>query len=276
MNKSLILIDTSYTAFYRFFATLRWFSHANPDEYKQLKEDPKYNWCENKLFIEKYEKMFMKSIVDLVKKKVFNNSTVIFCMDSPKETLWRTKLDPNYKGERADMSLKHNFKPTFTYTYETIIPQFIKDNNIHGIRIESMEADDIIASICMYLKETNKDKQIYLVSGDEDFLQLGRPSIQFVNYKQKKPFTLTDQEARNALKKKLLMGDKSDGIMGIFPKGSRVKKQELIESDEKLQEYLANNNDAMKQYENNIKMIDFNSIPKKYYNKAVKLFISIN
>ena len=276
MNKSLILIDTSYTAFYRFFATLRWFSHAYPDEYKQFKEDPKYNWCENKIFIEKYEKMFMKSIVDLVKKKVFNNSTVIFCMDSPKETLWRTKIDSNYKGDRADMSLKHNFKPTFTYTYETIIPQFIKDTNIHGMRIESMEADDIIASICMYLNETNKDIHVYLVSGDMDFLQLGRPSIQFVNYKQKKPFTLTEQEARNALTTKLLMGDKSDGIVGIFPKGSRVKKQELIESDEKLKEYLASNNNAMKQYENNVMMIDFKSIPKKYYNKAVKLFSSLN
>ena len=139
-----------------------------------------------------------------------------------------------------------------------------------------MEADDIIASICMYLNETNKDIHVYLVSGDMDFLQLGRPSIQFVNYKQKKPFTLTEQEARNALTTKLLMGDKSDGIVGIFPKGSRVKKQELIESDEKLKEYLASNNNAMKQYENNVMMIDFKSIPKKYYNKAVKLFSSLN
>lgn len=276
-NKSLILIDSSYTAFYRFFATLRWYSHANPDEYKEYKNDVTYNWFENKIFIEKYEKMFLKSIVDLVKKKTFDNSTIIFCMDSPKGTLWRTMIDPSYKGDRIDLSLKHNFKPTFTYTFETMIPQFIKDNNnIHGMRIDCMEADDIIASICMHLKEKNPDQTIYLVSGDMDFIQLGRESIQFANYKHKKPYNVTTEEAMISLKTKLLLGDKSDGIMGIFPKGSKIKKQELIESNEQLQEYLADNSDAKKQYEQNIKMIDFNSIPKKYFNKAVKMFITVD
>jgi 5'-3' exonuclease len=139
-----------------------------------------------------------------------------------------------------------------------------------------MEADDIIASICMHLNTTKPEQTIYLVSGDMDFIQLGRESIYFANYKHKKPYTVTTENAFISLKTKLLLGDKSDGIMGIFPKGSRVKKQELIESENKLQEYLNNNIDAKKQYEQNIMMIDFNSIPKKYLNKAVKMFISID
>ena len=32
---SLILIDTSYTSFYRFFATIRWYSLSNPEEFKE-------------------------------------------------------------------------------------------------------------------------------------------------------------------------------------------------------------------------------------------------
>ena len=53
-DKNLILVDTSYTSFYRFFATLRWYSLTNPDDYK-LNNNPEYNWFDNQIFIEKYE-----------------------------------------------------------------------------------------------------------------------------------------------------------------------------------------------------------------------------
>ena len=32
---NIILVDTSYTNFHRFYATLRWYSFANKDEYKE-------------------------------------------------------------------------------------------------------------------------------------------------------------------------------------------------------------------------------------------------
>ena len=38
MSKNIILIDTSYTTFHRFFATIRWFSFANKDEFKLYKD----------------------------------------------------------------------------------------------------------------------------------------------------------------------------------------------------------------------------------------------
>lgn len=267
MNKPLILIDTSYTSFYRFFATIRWYSLAHPEEFKELKNDNKYDWSTNKIFIEKYEKMYLDSIIKLVKKKVFDNSNIIFCMDSPKENVWRSTIQPNYKGDRCDLSLKHNFKTTFSYTYDKMIPNFIKQyNNINKIRIDKMEADDIIASICM----NNLNQTIYLVSGDDDFLQLGRPDIIFVNYKKKKPFILTTDEAYIALMTKIIMGDPSDCIPSIVPKGKRVNKKQLIESDAKLQEYLNNNPDAKKQYLHNQSMINFINIPKKYIDKIIE------
>ena len=68
---NIILVDTSYTAFYRFFATMRWFSMAHKDEMKKIKEINNYDWYTNKAFIEKYEKMFLTSIEKMVKKKVF-------------------------------------------------------------------------------------------------------------------------------------------------------------------------------------------------------------
>ena len=272
VKQHIILIDSSYTAFYRFFATLRWYSMANAEEFKELKGDATYDWMKNKVFIEKYEKMFLKSILDLVKKKVYNNSKIIFCMDTPKESLWRTELDCMYKGERADLSLKNNFKPTFAYTFDTMIPKFIQDNpNIKKLRIDKMEADDIIACICIHEKNINSNNSIILVSGDEDFKQLGREHLTFINYKSKKPLVLTEDEAILSLNTKLVMGDKSDCIKGIFPKGTKhPPSKELIEDNAKLETYIGSNNDAKKQYELNKKMIDFKNIPKKYFDKVIK------
>ena len=275
MTKPIILIDTSYTSFYRFFATIRWFSFAHQEEFNQLKNNKDYNWKTNKIFIEKYEKMYLSSIEKLVKKKIFNNSHIIFCMDSPKSDLWRTQILPNYKGDRIDLSLKYNFKPTFEYTYNNIIPDFINSyNNIYSLRLDKIEADDIIAIICMYFKETNPSQQLYIISGDEDFHQLGRNYITFINYKDK-PFVLTEEQAYKSLYNKFINGDTSDSIPSIFPKGKRIKKKEIIESQDKLNEYLENNPDAKKQFDINKKMIDFNYIPKIYYNKIIKMYNSL-
>jgi len=274
--KNLILVDISYVSFYRFFATIRWYSMAHAEEFAKYKADNKYDWCENKIFMEKYEKMYMESILKLVKKKIFNNSTIIFCMDSPKENLWRTQLSSTYKGDRADLSLKHDFKQVFSYTYTTMIPNIIKSNpTIHKIRIDEMEADDIIAIITMYMEEKHADVPIYLLSGDSDFLQLGRPNVIFINFKTKKSIILTKEEAYKALQSKIVLGDTSDNISSIFPQGKRIKKKTILESDENLKEYLNKNPEAKLIYEKNTKLIDFKFIPKKFINKAQKEFIII-
>ena len=272
MNKPLILIDTSYTSFYRFFATIRWFSFAFPEEFKELKSDNKYDWSKNEIFIKKYEKMYLESIIKLVKKKIFDNSKIFFCMDTPKEQLWRMEIQNDYKSGRADLSLKHNFRTTFDYTYDIMIPKFIEQyKNINKIRIDEVEADDIIACICMHFETIDSEQKIYLVSGDEDFLQLGRDNLIFINYKKKKPFVLTKDEAKSNLINKILNGDSSDNIQSIFPKGTRNKK-EIIESEIKLKNYLEINSDSKKQYDKNKLMIDFNNIPKNYFNKIIKIF----
>ena len=130
MSNILILIDVSYTAFYRFFATIKWFSFAYKDEYNLIKNDLLYDWSLNTIFIEKYEKMFLKSIIKIIKKKVFNNSKIIFCLDSPKESLWRSELDCTYKNNRDILLNKYNFKPIFKYTYDIMIPDIINTYSI--------------------------------------------------------------------------------------------------------------------------------------------------
>ena len=279
---TLILVDTSYTSFYRFFATLRWLSMHDPELYKAHKEDAKYDWSTNEIFMEKYEKMYLKSIIDLVGKKTFDDSKVIFCMDSPKENVWRNELMKGYKADRCDLSVKTNFKPAFNETYTKIIPKIIKENKdrIHKIRLEKLEADDIIAVICKYYEKKHPEEKIYLISGDKDFLQLGRDNLVFINYKSKKPLTLTHEEAKEQLKLKILNGDCSDNILTIFPKDRKVlslkKRKELIDDEDKLKEFLDENPEIKEKYKINCKMIDFNFIPKDLQKEILKEFKKLN
>ena len=272
----LILVDTSYTSFYRFFATLRWFSMHDAESYKTYKNDSNYDWSTNKIFMEKYEKMYLKSIIDIIGKKIFDTSTIIFCMDSPKENIWRNELMKGYKADRCEQSIKTNFKQVFNETYTTIIPKIIKENKdrIHKIRIDKLEADDIIAVICKHYEKKYSEEKVYLISGDKDFLQLGRENLIFINYKSKKPFTLTVEEAKEQLKLKILNGDCSDSILTIFPKDRKIlslkKRKELIENEDKLKEYLDENPEIKEKYKINCHMIDFNFIPKELQKEILK------
>ena len=130
----------------------------------------------------------------------------------------------------------------------------------------------MIAIISMHLEKSNPTRPVYLVSGDADFLQLGRDNLTFINYKAKKPIVLSKEQAAYALREKIITGDTSDCIPSIFPKGKRIKKKEILESDEKLIEYLNANPEAKIQYETNKKMIDFKNIPKTYITKVEKMY----
>jgi 5'-3' exonuclease len=267
---NIVLVDTSYTSFYRFFATLRWLSMAEPEMYKKYKDDPTYEWLNNNIFIEKYTKMYLESIIKLLTKKIYNNSHIIFCMDTQQDNIWRNDISCKYKSDRIDLSKKNNFKPVFKYTYSTLIPNIIKNNNnISCIKINELEADDIIAIITKYYHKNNPSKQIYLISGDQDFLQLGRENLFFLNYKNKKKISLTEEQALMSLHRKLLLGDKSDCIASIFPSRfkSKIKKQ-LLDSIDDFLDYIKSNEDMNNKYNHNKKLIDFNNIPEKY-NKLV-------
>jgi 5'-3' exonuclease len=247
-----------------------------PDFFKEKKSDVKYDWSENQIFIEKYEKMYLESIIKLVGKKEYKNSKVIFCLDSPKETIWRSKLVDDYKGDRFDMELKNNFKPTFKLTYENFIPKLIKENEgkIFSVKFDKLEADDLIALISKKYQQEKSETKIYLISGDKDFLQLGRENLVFLNYKAKKPIVLTNEEAKEALKNKILTGDCSDNICPIFPKDRKIlslkKRKEIIENNDELLSYLNENPDIKKKYELNQKLINFDYIPKKLQDELIK------
>lgn len=271
---NIILVDSSYTSFHRFFATMRWFSLAKKEEYKKYKDDKNYDWSTNEIFFEKYKKMYLESIIKLVTKKNFDNSIIIFCLDCKQDNIWRNKYKDDYKGGRQDLSLKYNFKKVFKKTYENYIPKLVKENgNIFLIKKNHIEADDIIALCTRYIRHKHPEKYIYLISGDQDFYQLGYDNLYFADYKKKDLLQFTKKEAKNQLYLKVINGDCSDNIPSIFPKELKIpnKRRKLIrESKKELVKYLKEYPQANKIYKLNKFLIDFKNIPKKYHSNIYK------
>ncbi len=270
---NIILVDTSYTTFHRFFATIRWYSFANKDAFKEHKDDNTYDWSQEPLFIEKYTKMYLESIINLVGKIIYNDSIIIFCQDAPSDTLWRHEFAECYKGNRIDLSEKYNFKPTFKYTYEELIPKLVKENkNIHSLLVPRMEADDLIALATKYIKYKRPDNITYIISGDNDFLQLGHDKLYIADYKKDNLIHLTKEEAREALRQKIVSGDCSDNIPSIFTdqKISNKIKKEVKENKDAMKKFLSENDKSNLQYKKNKKMISFKYIPKHFRKTVYK------
>jgi 5'-3' exonuclease len=261
--KNYILIDASYMAFYRFFATLHWFKLAKKEEYEKTQKIKLYNWSKNEIFMEKYKKIFLGSLEKLFGVSVLRESNIIFCCDSEKGEFWRTKIYKEYKGCRVDLSLKTNFKPVFKLTFDKIIPNLIKKNeyNFNIIKINEIEADDIIAIFC----KKYKNNKIIILSCDDDFTQLLNDNIAIIDFRIKKKKYLSKKESKLLLKQKIIKGDCSDNIPSIFPKDRKLlnlkERKKILEDKEYLYKFLYQNPLAAHQYNINKKLIDFNYIP---------------
>lgn len=276
---NIILVDTSYTNFHRFYATLRWYSFANKDEYKEkIKNNKDYDFTKDKIFMEKYEKMYLESLKKLLGNKVFKNSTIIYCEDSPQKSIWRNELTTCYKGNREDHSKKINIIPVFRYTFRKLIPKLVKDNNnIHEILVNRMEGDDVIAICSKYIKKKYPNKKVYIVSGDKDFYQLGYNNLFFADYKKKDLLNLTNNQAKEELRMKIINGDCSDNIKPILYniKISKSEKNKLLNDKKEMIKYLNENSKVRRRYIKNRQLISFKYIPKNYQKKVLKIIKKI-
>lgn len=277
--KKVVLIDTSYMAFYRFFAVLRWYQFAHKEDYKKTQEIKNYDWANNETFTSKYNKMFLESIEKTLKKKTLKESLLVFCCDSQRTKLWRKKIYPEYKDGRADLSEKNNFKTVFKYTYKKLIPKIIKQNKYptYMFKLSKLEADDLIAIISKELVRKNKDVDITILSGDDDFTQLLNKNIKIIDFRKKKFKEMTQNESKKLLYQKILKGDCSDNIPSVFPKDRKIvslkKRNEVMDDVNALEPFLNSNpeikEEIKKQFKINQKLIDFNFIPKKIVNKVL-------
>ena len=102
LDLPILLIDTSYWLYYRFFSLRNWYYRAYPEKYNNYANDKNsfnadYNWFEDEVFMTKYKKLFIENIKKICKKFKTKMENVVFCIDCPHNDIWRktyiTKLN---------------------------------------------------------------------------------------------------------------------------------------------------------------------------------------
>jgi 5'-3' exonuclease len=258
-NKAVILIDTSYFVFYRYFSTLRWFQFRNEDiDYSTI--------TDNETFMEAFYKHVQDDFKKLCKSWDTTLSQFIFCCDCSRGTIWRNNFTNGYKSLRIQ---NQTFNPTiFTKFYA-----FIEKLNLHKIAIDCLEADDVV-----YLtKQLMTDEQcIIIITNDNDYLQIVDERTKIFNMSGKGN-DITTRSCGNPQKDlliKIIMGDKSDNILPIHKGIGAVTANKLASlSETDLETYLIEKN-CKDTFENNRLLIDFKKIPVEYI-ETFKASVSI-
>lgn len=155
--------------------------------------------------------------------KEFNTNEFIFCWDSPRKTLLRRKIDPDYK-RRVDLPAKTDAElaedqlvyDQFDTLRVSILPQ-LGFKNI--FRVDGFESDDLIAYFCMSEPGLTERRKV-VISSDQDLWQLlGYCDIW--NPIQKRMFTAKSFTAeygippRDWILVKAIAGCLGDNVQGI-------------------------------------------------------------
>tara|TARA_R110000765_G_scaffold132805_1_gene231386 strand:+ start:354 stop:1373 length:1020 start_codon:yes stop_codon:yes gene_type:complete len=174
---------------------------------------------------------FMRSLAFAIRE--MEPTRVIVVYDGAGGSKRRKKINPNYKSNRTPKrvtkfdafnsleeekeSMKIQFRRLLTYL--ELLPI-----DVYGV--DNVEADDVIA----YISQNILEKEVIIMSADQDFLQLVNDRIVVWSpnkkkyYTEEQIFTEYGIPAHNFLMYKCLMGDKSDnleGIKGLGPKKIR-------------------------------------------------------
>ena len=262
-----VFIDGSYFIFFRYYALLNWWKLARKDV--ELGEP-----IENEEFVERFKTIFKKKIVELLKKLKLEKAVLIAGRDCSRQDIWRMKYLPSYKATRDYTDFKGG--PFFKMVYEECLFQQAGVGMV--IKYNSLEADDVIAIMVRYIRKTQPNDKIYIITADMDYLQLYDENIYIYNlkYKQLKDSKNCLGDPKLDLFVKIVTGDKSDNIKSVFKKCGVKTAIKLFNNQDEFNKKLEKEEGAKERYELNKKLIDFNEIPSELVESFKSEVLMIN
>jgi 5'-3' exonuclease len=280
-NPTFIFIDGSYFCFYRYFALMNWWKNAYPDE---PLDDP----IQNPKFVDKFKKTFIETLQKIPKKlniepkktkktktKQLEEETykpiLIVGKDCKRENIWRNQFYDKYKATRAN-GTEDGFMggPFFKMVYEESL--FQQGDASIILQHPRLEADDCIAISVKHLVQKYPECSIYIITSDNDYLQLIRENVHiynlaFKNLKDSKVFTGNPEKD---LKIKTIMGDTSDNIPSVFPKCGIKTAIKCVEEPEFFKKKMGDNVTYYEQYLLNDTLVSFDKIPVELVDEFMK------
>lgn len=266
-KNNIILIDSSYYVFHRYFATYRWFSFQKIDVAVE-------NIVNNEVFITAFYKHINNDIKKLCKKWNTNKSNIVFCLDCQRAEIWRNDIYNTYKATRIQ-------KTNFNKKIFNIFNEHIKSLGFQYLSQYRLEGDDVIYLSQKMIKTqlellNDTDINIIIIANDNDFLQLVDKKVHVYNMQFKELMKRGYNDPKVDLLFKAIYGDKSDNISKI---GAGITKEKALMlsnmPDDEREKYIKENGYEDK-YILNMKLISFENIPTAYtevFNNNIKITI---
>lgn len=138
------------------------------------------------------------------------------------------------------------------------VRQYLEEMFVRQVLVEGNESDDLIAYYCQIAEDENKT----IFSSDKDYLQLISPKVSVYSPMEKYLYKMNDKVKLQDIKiphyniktYKILSGDKSDNIEGIYYLGEKnlVKYfPELLESEVSVADILTKAENLLKEDKDN-------------------------
>jgi 5'-3' exonuclease len=188
---------------------------------------------------------FLKSLASTI--KFLNPTRVIVVFDGEGGSANRKYLFPDYKGNRTNNRVMNSIlfenkedEDASKYNQLVRLIDYLNYLPITSLSMDNLEADDIIAYLANYLNETVSDSEVYIMSTDNDYVQLVNDRIKVysptkkVIYQTESVLSTFGVHPNNFLIYKTLIGDSSDNIPGVHGIGeaTAIKLFDFITSAE--------------------------------------------
>jgi 5'-3' exonuclease len=185
---------------------------------------------------------FLNTLRKFLEENNFNKVVVFW--DSDTASSQRRLIYPKYKLNRKQKS-EEDFKDQSFSNQKNRVKQYLEEMFVRQLEVEQSEADDLIAYYCKISEDENKT----IFSSDRDLTQLISDMVTIYSPQQKKYFKNGDKikiyESEiphyNVKTYKILTGDNSDNIDGIFYLGEKTFMKlfpEILETEVKYTDIL--------------------------------------
>jgi 5'-3' exonuclease len=306
-KSNVVLVDTSYYVFYRYYATLKCYKYKlerenttfvksddeNDDNDENDKNDATHDGREKKEkekevavdyatlynnpeFVEMFKRHIVNDIASWRKKWSVADNNLIFCKDCSRDAIWRNDFHDNYKGTRVLAS-------TFCGNIFSVFYEFLQElPNTMQLCSHRLEGDDIVylTTQCISAPDTSFSKTIVILTNDNDYLQLRKEGVSIYNLQGKGTDLATRSKGTPELDLliKILMGDVSDNISPVWPKvGPKTALKVASMSLQDREQWLRSKGQAcVDQFVVNERLVSFACIPEEltvdFFNKYTFVF----
>jgi len=197
--------------------------------------------------------------INAIRKQVdeFNYDKVIVFWDGADNASSRRKLYPDYKLNRRQDMNEHKFESYLSQ--KNRVKEYLEECFVRQIQIQECESDDLIGYYCVI--SNDEDKVIF--SSDKDYLQLIGEKVSVYSpiskvwYKKGDTVKISDFEFPhyNIFTLKVLTGDKSDNIAGIYFLGEKTLVKlfpEILDKPTSVDDILTKSEQLLQEDKNNV------------------------